>query len=49
MSKKTLNDHHNEGQRDGANKDYEGTLFSGRNRDEHQAYNEGYENGLKNR
>ena len=49
MPKKTRSDHHNDGQKDGAKKDYEGTLFSGRNREEHKAYNEGYENGRKNR
>lgn len=49
MGKKSLQDHYNEGQRDGAKKDYVGTLFSGRNREEHAAYNKGYENGRKNR
>lgn len=49
MGKKTLKDHHNEGQRDGAKKDYSGTAFSGRNREEHKSYNEGYNNGRKSR
>jgi hypothetical protein len=51
MGKEHLQEHHNAGQRDASDRDrgYEGWLFSGRNSEEHEAYNEGYNNGLKNR
>ena len=46
---KNVQTHYDEGQRDGARGIYVGTLFSGRNRDEHSAYKLGYESGKKNR
>ncbi|MFY0690756.1 MAG: hypothetical protein JXR14_02400 [Paracoccaceae bacterium] len=45
MSKDDLEQAHNDGQRDGADNNFEGTLFSGRSYEEHEAYKEGFAHG----
>ena len=45
MGKEDLEKAHNDGQRDGANNEYTGTLISGRNAEEQEAYNDGFAHG----
>jgi hypothetical protein len=45
MDKDDLERAHNDGQRDGASRDYHGSLLSGRSHDEQQTYNEGFAHG----
>jgi hypothetical protein len=49
MDKEHLQEHHNAGQRDASDPDrgYEGWALSWRNSEEHEAYNEGYDNASK--
>lgn len=45
MGKHDLQNANNEGQKDGANGEYTGMLFSGRSHEEQQAYNRGHTHG----
>ena len=47
-TEKDLQDAHNDGQKDGAEGNYEGDLFHSRSPEEREAYNKGYENGRDN-